>query len=125
MASRARPKEARQPMEKVKFQVPIEKEVYQTLKAQADELGFDSAQSYVRFWAKSVTSEKGRSAAGRGGTGLTRPAEQALRYLELVLAMAPKEPDSVEAALTYIEKYLRRVKLGRYPDALLKETQQI
>lgn len=112
-------------MEKMKFQVPIEKKVYQKLKVQADELGFDSAQSYVRFWAKSATSERGREASGSSPRGLAQPPEQALRYLELVLAMAPEAPGSVEAALAYIEQYLRRVKSGRYLDTLLKETRQI
>ncbi|HVV25771.1 MAG TPA: hypothetical protein VHC21_01955 [Candidatus Saccharimonadales bacterium] len=119
-------------MEKMKFQVPIEKEVYQKLKKQAEELGFDSAQAYVRFWAKSATSEErsrgqrtSEEACGGSAAGLARPAEQALRYVELALAMAPKEPDSVEAALAYIEKHLRRVKSGKYLNTLLKETHQI
>lgn len=108
-------------MEKVKFQVPMDKKVYQKLKIRADELGFDSVQSYVRFWAKSTTSES-REASDRI---LAQSSGQALRYLELVLAMAPEGPASVKEALAYIEAHLRRVKSSRYLDTLLKETHQI
>ena len=36
-----------------KLQVPIDSEVRDGLELRAKELGFDSAQAYIRFWAKS------------------------------------------------------------------------
>ncbi len=36
-----------------KLQVPIDNEVREGLELRAKELGFDSAQAYIRFWAKS------------------------------------------------------------------------
>ena len=36
-----------------KLQVPIDIEVRNGLELRAKELGFDSAQAYIRFWAKS------------------------------------------------------------------------
>jgi len=35
-----------------KMQVPIDTDVFMALKKRARDLGFDSAQAYVRFWAK-------------------------------------------------------------------------
>lgn len=35
-----------------KLQVPIEPSVREGLEQRAKELGFDSAQAYIRFWAK-------------------------------------------------------------------------
>lgn len=36
----------------VKLQVPIDKDVRDRLEARATNLGFDSVQAYIRFWAK-------------------------------------------------------------------------
>jgi hypothetical protein len=36
-----------------KLQVPIDSDVRDGLEIRAKELGFDSAQAYIRFWAKS------------------------------------------------------------------------
>jgi hypothetical protein len=42
----------------VKLQVPMHKAVYEGLKKHAEEMGFDSVQAYVRFWAKAEASGK-------------------------------------------------------------------
>ncbi|HUD07080.1 MAG TPA: hypothetical protein VMR34_04285 [Candidatus Saccharimonadales bacterium] len=39
----------------VKLQVPIDKKVRDKLQLRASDLGFDSIQSYIRFWAKAET----------------------------------------------------------------------
>lgn len=39
-------------MSQVKLQVPMDKDVRDRLEARAKDLGFDSAQAYIRFWAK-------------------------------------------------------------------------
>lgn len=39
-------------MSQVKLQVPMDKNVRDGLEARAKDLGFDSAQAYIRFWAK-------------------------------------------------------------------------
>ncbi len=36
----------------VKLQVPMEKTIRDALEKRATSLGFDSAQAYIRFWAK-------------------------------------------------------------------------
>jgi hypothetical protein len=110
--------------EKTKLQVPIDKKVYTKLKKTAEQLGFDSVQAYVRFWAAGVTGESAGEAIGvSGGQGsgglLNKPSQQALRYLELVLAMAEEEPKSAEAALKHVEAHLAGVKLGKHLNALL------
>jgi hypothetical protein len=61
--------------EHVKVQVPIDPKVYEALKKRAEELGFDSIQAYIRFWAKAETTRKTEE------PDLARPNTQALRYL--------------------------------------------
>ncbi len=39
-------------MKTVKLQVPIDSDVRDGLEKRANKLGFDSAQAYIRFWAK-------------------------------------------------------------------------
>jgi hypothetical protein len=39
-------------MSQIKLQVPMDKDVRDRLEARAKNLGFDSAQAYIRFWAK-------------------------------------------------------------------------
>ena len=46
-------------MNQVKLQVPMDKKVREGLERRAKDLGFDSAQAYIRFWAKAQTD--GRS----------------------------------------------------------------
>jgi hypothetical protein len=45
-------------MNSVKLQVPINKIVRDKLEVRAKNLGFDSAQAYVRFWAKAETENR-------------------------------------------------------------------
>lgn len=39
-------------MSQIKLQIPMDKDVRDGLEKKAKKLGFDSAQAYVRFWAK-------------------------------------------------------------------------
>jgi uncharacterized protein YdhG (YjbR/CyaY superfamily) len=39
-------------MSQIKLQIPMDKNVRDGLEKKAKKLGFDSAQAYVRFWAK-------------------------------------------------------------------------
>lgn len=39
-------------MNTVKLQVPMDKDIRDGLEKKAADLGFDSAQAYIRFWAK-------------------------------------------------------------------------
>ena len=42
-------------MNTVKLQIPIDKKVRAGLEKRAKDLGFDSAQAYIRVWAKAET----------------------------------------------------------------------
>lgn len=42
-------------MNTIKLQVPIDKKIREGLEKRAKELGFDSAQAYIRVWAKAET----------------------------------------------------------------------
>jgi hypothetical protein len=139
--------------EQIKLQVPMRRDIHDALKARAEELGFDSVQSYVRFWATAETAgsrprppqqtglrpvagprtwapaetlapDTGTSAemakiSPSGHRSLDHPDAQALRYLELLLAINEVEPNSLESALEYVHKQLGRAKGIRYFDKLL------
>lgn len=45
-------------MNNVKLQVPIDKIVRDKLEIRAKKLGFDSAQAYVRFWARAEVEDR-------------------------------------------------------------------
>lgn len=68
-----------------KLQVPIDSDVRDGLELRAKELGFDSAQAYIRFWAKSEV-------VGRrvdfGSPAITLSDESDTRYEEAVSDMA-------------------------------------
>lgn len=134
--------------EMAKLQVPMKKSLYDALKTRADELGFDSVQSYVRLWATAETAghwprpledTRIRPTAGprawaplpapenpqpaatapANGRPLDHPDAQALRYIELLLATNKVEPASLESALDYVHRQLGRAKGIRYLDKLL------
>lgn len=108
----------------VKLQVPMKKGLYEGLKTRAKELGFDSVQAYVRFWATAETASHQShpqlaATLDMPAPSLNHPNDQALRYLELLLATNPQEPPDVEGALEYVRKQLERVRGIRYLDSLL------
>lgn len=70
---------------RVMVQVPLKPELHTKLKQRADDLGFDSVQAYIRFWAAAETSELNRSGVSNYGD-LLSPKLQALRLFELVIA---------------------------------------
>ncbi len=89
--------------------------VYQKLKSRAEELGFDSVQAYVRFWAKAEIRKQPEKAADQ----LADPTAQALRYLELLLATSKQKPTSLQEALDYIACELKQTESLIYLQRLL------
>lgn len=67
-----------------KMQVPIDKDVLTALKKRAHDLGFDSAQAYVRFWAK-VEADYSDDGPDPRITVLSRAAE--VRYAKMIEEM--------------------------------------
>jgi hypothetical protein len=69
-------------MSQVKLQVPMDKKVRDGLEKRAKDLGFDSAQAYIRFWAK---------AEADGRQFYIGEPEEVTPELEKILEQAEKE----------------------------------
>lgn len=81
--------------------------VYEGLCSRADELGFDSVQAYIRFWANAESNKQGISSNYHD---LYRPETQSLRYLELLLAISEKPLASVQDCLDLIVKEIIKLR---------------
>ena len=97
-------------MSTVKLQVPMDKTIKDGLDKKAKDLGFDSAQAYIRFWAKAQTD--GRSYY------LGEP-EQITPKLEKLLQTAEAEINNgntvgpfknVNDAISYLDKNSKKPK---------------
>ena len=66
-------------MSKVKLQVPMDKELRDELEKRALSLGFDSAQAYIRVWAK---AETGGRHLNFGEDSWGEPSPEALARLD-------------------------------------------
>jgi hypothetical protein len=104
--------------QQIKLQVPMEKSSYEGLLKRADELGFDSVQAYVRFWAKAETSQRAQSSAYQD---LSKPDVQALRYIEMLLSIKAAPVESASEALEYIKQEITRTKALKKFKALAKD----
>ena len=102
--------------DRVKLQVPMDKKVYQGLEKRAEELGFDSIQAYVRFWAKAEANGHASSTY----QDLKQPEVQAMRYLELLLATRNSPFASTQTALDYVVEQINQTKGLKYLSELLK-----
>jgi hypothetical protein len=99
-----------------RLQVPIDQAALEELQIRAEELGFQSVPSLVRFWVKGELSDTGRKSTGKGRDwhGLSEPNAQVLRYVELILALNPGQPKSAEAALEYLMRQMRRASFKKF-----------
>ena len=68
-----------------KLQVPIDSDVRDGLEIRAKELGFDSAQAYIRFWAKAEV--EGRK-VDLGSPSVTLSESADNRYEAAIIEMA-------------------------------------
>ncbi len=79
-----------------KLQVPIDSEVRDGLEIRAKELGFDSAQAYIRFWAKSEV--EGRK----------------IDFGTPTFTLSPAADDRYEKSIANIDKLRKAGKLKAY-----------
>jgi hypothetical protein len=93
-----------------KLQVPMDTDIYKGLKSRSKELGFDSVQAYIRFWANAEARQPDLKTDGHY---LSRPAVQALRYIELLLAVYEDEYKNPQQALTCVVNQINRVRAIR------------
>ena len=106
--------------DKVLVRVPMERQLFSKLQRQANAMGFDSVQGYIRFWA---TAETDASINGGGLStyqDISSPKGQALRYVELWLAFHHGEFSSMDHALQYVLQQVRRVNMRKSLDNMLR-----
>lgn len=90
-----------------KLQVPIDSEVRDGLELRAKELGFDSAQAYIRFWAKSEV--EGRR-IDFGSPMITLSSEADSRYEEAVSNMSKHRKEGKLKTYTTVNEFMEDLK---------------
>lgn len=90
-------------MSQVKLQVPMDKKVRDGLEKRAKDLGFDSAQAYIRFWAKAEAD--GRQFYIGEPEEVTPELEKIIEQAEKEIANGDLSPafDNVEDAINYLK----------------------
>ncbi|HXR50078.1 MAG TPA: hypothetical protein VN778_03580 [Verrucomicrobiae bacterium] len=81
--------------------------LYDELRKLSKELGFQSVPDYIRYWVKAAVD--GRTFANQA-LDLTLPEAQAIRFIELLLAVRHVKPSSLERALDDIRQQLIYIK---------------
>ena len=90
-----------------KLQVPIDKEIREGLELRARELGFDSAQAYIRFWAKSEV--EGRK-TDFGTPSITLSPNADNRYEKAIANMAKLRKSGKLKAYSTVEDFMEELK---------------
>ena len=87
-----------------KLQVPIDSDVRDGLELRAKELGFDSAQAYIRFWAKSEVEGR-RVDLGSPSVTLSTGADN--RYEKAIAEMAEHRKAGKLKTYTTVEEFMK------------------
>ena len=90
-----------------KLQVPIDSDLRDGLEIRAKELGFDSAQAYIRFWAKSEV--EGRK-IDFGTPMITLSTDADNRYENAVSNMATERKAGRLKAYSTVEEFMEDLK---------------
>jgi hypothetical protein len=90
-----------------KLQVPIDSNVRDGLEQRAKELGFDSAQAYIRFWAKSEVEGR-KIDFGKPMVTLSPGADN--RYEKAVVDMAKLRKTGKLKAYSTVEEFMKDLK---------------
>lgn len=96
---------------KVTIQVPMKNELHDKLKYQAESIGFDSVQAYIRFWATAETGDINPHGFATY-TPLAGERAQALRYFELLLAQCTSSL-SMKGYVDYVLREARRISMNK------------
>lgn len=87
---------------KTTLHLPIEQTTLEKLRVRAYDLGFSSAQSYIRYWATCEATHRSSQKLS-----LSPVQAQAVRYIELAATQVPGHCYTVEQVLNYIANYIR------------------
>jgi hypothetical protein len=90
-----------------KLQVPIDATIRAGLEQRAKELGFDSAQAYIRFWAKSEV--EGRK-IDFGTPVITLSPDADNRYEKAVAGMAKLRKTGKLRTYSTVEEFMKDLK---------------
>jgi len=90
-----------------KLQVPIDSDVRDGLELRAKELGFDSAQAYIRFWAKSEV--EGRR-IDLGSPSITLSESASNRYEDAIAEMAKLRKAGKLKTYSTVEEFMEDLK---------------
>ena len=90
-----------------KLQVPIDTNIRNGLEQRARELGFDSAQAYIRFWAKSEV--EGRK-IDFGNATVTLSLDADNRYEKAVADMAELRKKGKLKAYSTVDEFMKDLK---------------
>ena len=90
-----------------KLQVPIDSDIRDGLELRAKELGFDSAQAYIRFWAKSEVEGR-RIDLGSPSVTLSSGADS--RYEVAISEMADLRKAGKLKTYTTVEEFMKDLK---------------
>jgi hypothetical protein len=105
--------------------VPMSAELYDKLQNHARQMGFDSAQAYIRFWATAETDGQKLTIGRYNFPDLTSTKAQALRYMELLLALHQENFPSMEHAILWLARQIRHDNLHRYLKSLLSVDRRV
>ena len=90
-----------------KLQIPIDQDVREGLERRARSLGFDSAQAYIRVWAKAEAEGRKLDFDGRA---VTLSPEANERYARMVAELdAEKETEDVETFQT-VDEFMKNLR---------------
>jgi hypothetical protein len=98
---------------RIVLHVPLRSEVYDDLKKYAHELGYDSAQAYIRKWATAQSISRGTERLKDHNKAM------AVRYFELILALRPSDFPTVTHAVDYVLRELYNSKMRDYLHKIL------
>lgn len=88
----------------IKLQIPIEQEVKDGLERRAHSLGFDSAQAYIRVWAKAEAD--GRS-LDFDGKAVVLSSEASKRYEAMARALDDEKQAGTVETFTSVDDFMK------------------
>lgn len=91
----------------IKLQIPIDQEVREGLERRARSLGFDSAQAYIRVWAKAEAD--GRTLDFDGKAVILSP-EANERYSKIIAELDVEKKAGKSKTYTSVDDFMKDLK---------------
>ncbi len=91
----------------IKLQIPIDQDVRERLEQRARTLGFDSAQAYIRVWAKAEAD--GRTLDFDVSRVILSP-EADKRYLKMISELDSEKNSGTVKSFTTVDEFMKGIK---------------